>query len=126
MTLTLYRFPIVAAALLVMSALSPAPTEAAVRQCMQPVTSEIIPAPNDRLGRQMALRSWSDKTRRQHGTPFTSWRVATKKVLGCRPATDGSAAFQCVAYAAPCKIEQVPGRRPPNRRRINPGEAIET
>lgn len=100
---------------------------AAVRQCMQPVTSEIVPAPNEKLGRSMALRSWSDKTRRKHGPDFTSWRIAARKVIGCRPATDGSAPLLCVAYAAPCRIEQVPGQPgKPKQRRLKPGEAIET
>ncbi|MBX9926172.1 MAG: hypothetical protein K2Y05_07420 [Hyphomicrobiaceae bacterium] len=94
---------------------------------MQPIVSEIIPAPNESVGRAMALRSWGDKTKRRHGEAFTSWRIATKKVLGCRPATDGSAPVQCVAYASPCKIEQVPGQPvPPRRKRLKPGEAIET
>lgn len=100
---------------------------AAVRQCMQPVTSEIVPAPSELLGKQMALRSWGDKARKRHGEDYANWRVAARKVLGCRPATDGSARLQCVAFAAPCRIEQVPGATPPKHRvRQRPGAAIET
>lgn len=103
--------------------------EAAVRQCRQPVTSEIVTSPTEEAGKQQALRSWGEKVRRLHGEPYVGWRVATRKVLGCRPSKDGPAAgLQCVAFAAPCRIEQVPGTPPRGTppRRLRPGPTIET
>lgn len=102
--------------------------DAAVRQCMQPISSEIVPAQSELLGKQMALRSWRDKARKRHGDEFSNWRTANRKVIGCRPAKDGSAPFQCLAFAFPCKIEQVPGAvpAPKKRQRTPPGTPIET
>jgi hypothetical protein len=37
-------------------------------------------------------------------------------VLACTKARNAAAGFECVAYAAPCTIAQVPGRPAPKKR----------
>jgi hypothetical protein len=102
------------------------PAMAAVRLCRTPVVSDVVAAPSELLGKQMALRSWGAKASRAHGADYANWRIANKRILGCRPARDGSAPLACVAYAAPCKVEQAPGAPAPKKRvRPRPGTPYE-
>lgn len=101
------------------------PASAAVRQCMAPITSDVVPAQSEIAGKRAALESWGSKTRKKHGEAFVSWRLANKRVLSCVPGRDTSTPLTCVAYASPCRIDQVPGRQAPKRKRILPGGGIE-
>lgn len=84
---------------------------AAVRQCAPGVTSEIAQADNEIMGKRKALMSWTAKAAKL-GPAFTSWRIADKKVLGCKKGKTPSDGVQCVAYASPCTIVQAPNARP--------------
>lgn len=89
---------------------------AAVRQCAPGVTSEITQADNELTGKRKALISWTAKAAKL-GPAYTSWRIADKKVLGCKKGKTASDGVQCVAYASPCTIVQAPGdsKRPKKR-----------
>lgn len=80
---------------------------AAVRQCAPGVTSEIAQADNELMGKRKALISWTAKAAKL-GPAYASWRMADKKVLGCKKGKTPSDGFQCVAYASPCTIVQAP------------------
>lgn len=111
------------AAALAMLAIVPA--EAAVRKCGPGVTSDIAQADNEVLGKRKALTSWSMKAAKLGGPAFASWRIADKKILGCKPGKTRSDGVQCVAYANPCAIlqgnvrpPQGPQNKPRGQRRI--------
>lgn len=93
-------------AVLVVGAAGPA-ASAAVRQCAPGVTSDIARADNELEGKRKALTSWTAKAARL-GPAYTSWRIADKKVLGCKRGKTPSDGVQCVAYASPCTILQAP------------------
>ena len=90
---------------------------AAVRQCAPGVTSEIAQADNELMGKRKALISWTMKAAKL-GPAFTSWRIADKKVLGCKKGKTPSDGVQCVAYASPCTIVQAPGQPKRSKKRI--------
>lgn len=92
------------AATSLMTALSPA--EAAVRKCGPAVTSDIAQADNELLGKRKALTSWAMKAAKLGGPAFASWRIADKKILGCKPGKTRSDGVQCIAYANPCTFVQ--------------------
>ncbi|MEQ1695854.1 MAG: hypothetical protein ABL901_08440 [Hyphomicrobiaceae bacterium] len=103
------------------------PAAAAVRQCAPGVTSEIAQADNELMGKRKALMSWTTKAAKL-GPAYTSWRIADKKVLGCKKGKTPSDGFQCVAYASPCTIVQAPNtpNRPKRtRKRFGPNTPFE-
>jgi hypothetical protein len=77
---------------------------------MTPITSDIVPARSEPLGKRLALASWVSKARQRHGDAFVNWRLANRKVLACVPSKTPGSALECVAYGAPCRIEQVPSK----------------
>ena len=87
--------------------------QAAVRKCKPAIFSEIAQAESETLGKRKALMSWTTKAAR-FGAAYGDWRLADKKVLGCKLAKAPTNGFQCVAYAAPCILEQNPAS-PKNR-----------
>ena len=106
--------------------LSPA-TLAAVRSCKAGVTGAITQAPDEATGKRKALESWTAKAA-QFGPGYTSWRIAYRKVLGCKKAVSGGG-VECIAYAAPCTIAQtpVPPDTPKSRlKKRGPNPAIDT
>jgi hypothetical protein len=118
-----------AIAVLIMSTLS---ANAAVRKCQPGVTSEIVQGSTELLGKQRALLSWTTKAFK-FGAGYASWRLADKKVLGCKKGKTTGEAFSCIAYAVPCTILQnptqpgqpspaVPRRRPGTNKRNAPVE----
>jgi hypothetical protein len=94
------------------------PAHAAVRNCKSGVTSDIVRAQTDLLGKRRALQSWTIKAAKL-GLDYTSWRLANRKVLGCKPAQGAPNAVDCVAYALPCTITQTP-TPPGDKRRVRP------
>ena len=100
------KFIAYSCATLVVGATGPE-ASAAVRQCAPGVTSEIARADNELEGKRKALISWTAKAARL-GPAYTSWRIADKKVLGCKRGKTPSDGVQCVAYASPCTILQAP------------------
>ena len=94
--------------LLALSAAAPAPTQAAVRQCHAIVSSEIATAAAEHDARKKALEQWRAKAHAL-GPGFDSWRLAHSKSLKC---FRKDAAFECVAFGAPCIIDQTP-KSPP-------------
>jgi hypothetical protein len=80
---------------------------AAVRSCKPGLTSEIARAETEQLGKRKALQSWTAKAAKA-GPAYTNWRIADKKVLGCTKAAAPAQGFECIAYAAPCTIQQNP------------------
>ena len=81
---------------------------AAVRQCGPVISSEIVTAPNEQAARKGALDQWRAKAAKL-GPDFDNWVVAGMKNLKCFPKPGGT--FECVAFGAPCVIEQNPNRR---------------
>lgn len=80
---------------------------AAVRSCKAPVAGNLSSAPTETLARKAALENWVAKAR-QHGAGYASWRLAAQKALKCVKGPTGG--FDCIAYGAPCIIQQAPGR----------------
>ena len=85
-----------------------APALAAVRSCKPPVASNLSTAPTEPLARKAALESWIAKAK-VHGDRYAGWRIAAQKTLKCVKGTAGG--FDCIAYGAPCTIEQAPNRQ---------------
>lgn len=79
-------------------------SEAAVRHCGAVVSSEIVRAATESDAKKQALDQWRIKAL-QRGKGFDSWRLAAEKSLKCYP-KDG--AFECVAFGAPCIVDQNP------------------
>ena len=93
-------------------ALSPSGATAAVRQCWPIVSSEIASAPTERDAKKMALEQWRAKAQAL-GPGLDSWRLAHDKSLKCFPKDPQS--FECIAFGAPCVIDQTPKSRPPGK-----------
>jgi len=94
-------------------------SQAAVRKCGPAIASEIAQADNEFLGKRKALLSWTQRAARL-GPDYASWRLADKKILGCKAAKSPSSGVQCVAYATPCTLQQNPAnpkaRKPGGRK----------
>jgi hypothetical protein len=91
---------------------------AAVRSCAPGFAGELTRAATEVAGKTQALASWTAKAQRI-GPGYTNWRLADKKVLACTKAKGSAAGFECIAYAAPCTIAQVPSN--PKRRKVPSG-----
>lgn len=83
-------------------------TSAAVRRCGPVISSDIVTEPNEQAARKGALDQWRAKAAKL-GPDFDNWVVAGMKNLKCFPKPGGT--FECVAFGAPCVIEQNPNRR---------------
>jgi hypothetical protein len=88
---------------------------AAVRICEPHVSSGLVTGTSEDTARAAALAVWKSKAL-AHGEEYGSWRLAAEKTLACLPRSDG--AFECLARAAPCTIEQAPDRRELRKNRI--------
>ncbi len=95
-------------ALLLAIAAVPHQASAAVRQCGPVISSEVVTAPDEQAARKGALDQWRAKAAKI-GPDFDNWVMAATKNLKCFPKSGGS--FECVAFGAPCVIEQNPNRR---------------
>ncbi|MEQ1712317.1 MAG: hypothetical protein ABL908_13070 [Hyphomicrobium sp.] len=81
------------------------PSEAAVRICQAPVSSGIASDVVEAKARAKALLAWTAKARTA-GTSAPNWRIAGQKILRCARVANGN--FDCLAFAQPCTISQVP------------------
>ena len=88
--------------------------DAAVRSCRAAVASEITQADTELIGKRKALISWTTRAAKL-GPGYTSWQMADKKVLGCKKSKAPGSGYQCIAYAAPCTVNQVPGAPVPGK-----------
>jgi hypothetical protein len=78
---------------------------AAVRVCLEAVTSGQKIEASEEAARKTALDAWV-KAVEINGPQFSSWRLALERELTCKPAAD--ARFECEARARPCTIQQQP------------------
>ena len=81
---------------------------AAIRQCGPVISSEVVTSSNEQEARKGALDQWRIQALKL-GPDFGNWIVAAEKNLKCFPKPGGT--FECVAFCAPCVIEQNPNRR---------------
>ena len=81
------------------------PSEAAVRICQAPVSSGLASDAVEAKARAKALLAWTAKARAA-GTSAPNWRIAAQKILRCARVASGN--FDCLAFAQPCTISQVP------------------
>ncbi len=87
-------------------ALPLAPIQAAVRICSAPLVSIPARAATEKDAKKLALADWTSKAATA-GYPQTHWRIAVGKTLKCLNVGD---AFECVAVASACRIEQAPDK----------------
>lgn len=91
---------------------------AAVRKCAAVVSSEIATASTELDAKKKALDQWRVKALKL-GQGFDSWRLAVDKSLKC---FSKGAAFECVAFGAPCIVDQTP--RSPAKLPGDKGQAL--
>jgi hypothetical protein len=82
---------------------------AAVRTCQPIVSSDIAVATDELSAKKKALDQWRDKASKA-GPGYDVWRLAAQKSLKCFKKDE--ATFECVAFGAPCLIQQNPNRKP--------------
>jgi hypothetical protein len=92
----------------VATAYAPTPAASAVRRCGAVVSSEIVMRKSDFAARKQAMDEWHAKARK-YGQSFDSWRIAAWKSLKCFERKGGR--FECVAFGAPCIIQQNPNAK---------------
>jgi hypothetical protein len=90
-----------------LAAVAMSPASAAVRECGEIVSSEIVSAPTELEAKKKAIDEWHAKALKL-GVAADSWRLAYDKSLQCFP--KGST-FECVAFGRPCIINQAPGKK---------------
>ena len=98
--------------------LMPAPSNAAVRMCNAVVSSEVVTAADEQSAKKLALDQWRAKAAKS-GPGLDEWRLAAEKSLKCFKKDDGT--FECVAFGAPCIIQQNPNQRPQGKDRKGVG-----
>lgn len=105
------RLGTAAVGVVVLLAATAGPVAAAVRVCTTAQLSDIAHASSELEARRAALASWRAKAARS-GRAFTNWRLAAKKSSRCARLKDGR--YACVAFAVPCRLQQVvPRKRSP-------------
>ena len=77
---------------------------AAVRKCADIISSDIATAPSELEAKKKAMDQWHAKVAKL-GPGFGAWRISDGRQLKCFPKDGG---FQCVAFAAPCMVDQTP------------------
>lgn len=87
-----------------------APANAAVRFCLEQVSSGPQVAATVAQGQRLAIDAWV-KAARKAGDEYVSWRLALTKSLTCTPATDRGVV--CEARGIPCTIMQAPPKNGP-------------
>ena len=98
--------------------LMPAPSNAAVRMCNAVVSSEVVTAADEQSAKKLALDQWRAQAAKS-GPGYDGWIVAAEKSLKCFKKENGT--FECVAFGAPCVIQQNPNQRPVGRDRKGVG-----
>lgn len=93
---------------LALAAFGPSAAEAAVRVCKAPVASGLAREPSEPAAKKRAIQDWTVRAKAA-GAASPAWQTAANKLLKCAPGEGG--AFECVAYAAPCTVQQVPPKR---------------
>ena len=88
---------------------------AAVRTCGVHISSALSHGPDEQSAKKLALDDWTKKAIAA-GFETPLWRTAANKILKCAPVANG--AFECIAYAEPCAVQQNPNavRRPPPKK----------
>jgi hypothetical protein len=82
---------------------------AAVRVCQPIVSSDIAIASSELAAKKKALDQWREEALKA-GPGYDVWRLAAQKSLKCFKKDDGN--FECVAFGAPCLIQQNPKQNP--------------
>jgi len=77
-----------------------------MRLCEPHVTSGLVTGTSPDTAQVAALAVWTSRVLAQHGEPYGRWRLAAERSLQCLPRRDG--AFECIARAAPCTLEETP------------------
>jgi hypothetical protein len=88
----------------IVSAAVLSPAAAAVRQCGDIISSEVVRAPTELEAKKIAIDQWHTRALKL-GAGVDSWRLAAEKSLKCFPKDQG---FECVAFGRPCIIDQTP------------------
>lgn len=89
------------------------PADAAVRTCHPSLQSDVFTAATELEAKKLALEQWRQRAARL-GPGYDGWHIAVEKVLKCFPK---GAAFECIAVAQPCVIQQNPNQRPAGKDR---------
>jgi hypothetical protein len=89
--------------------ISPSSAWAAIRVCQPIVSSNIAVAPDELGAKKKALDQWREKALKS-GPGYDVWRLAAEKSLKCFKKADGT--HECVAFGAPCLIQQNPKQKP--------------
>lgn len=84
------------------------PSVAAVRVCQPIVSSEVTIAADELTAKKQAIDQWHGKAAKA-GEGYV-WRLAASKSLKCFKREDGQ--HECVAFGAPCIIQQNPNQKP--------------
>ncbi len=95
-----------------------APSLAAVRICNDVVASDVVTAADEQSAKKQALDQWKAKASKA-GPGYDGWGVAAEKSLKCFKKDNGT--FECVAFGAPCVIQQNPKQKPQGRDRKGVG-----
>lgn len=74
------------------------------------MSSEIAIAESELEAKKKAIKQWQVEAAKR-GPGFDSWRLAHQKSLKCFPK---GAEFECIAFGAPCIVDQTP-KSPPVR-----------
>ena len=93
--------------------LHPSGAITAVRVCQAIVSSDIANAPDELGAKKKALEQWQKKALKS-GPGYDVWRLAAQKSLKCFKKDEGT--FDCVAFGAPCLIQQNPNQKPVGKR----------
>ena len=89
--------------------LFPSAATAAVRVCQPIVSSDIAIAADELAAKKKALDQWRERALKA-GPGYDVWRLAAQKSLKCLKKDDGT--HECVAFGAPCLIQQNPNQKP--------------
>lgn len=103
---------------LFLSIICPSPSQAAIRTCTAVVSSDVVTAADEQAAKKEALDQWRAKAVKS-GPGYDGWVVAAEKSLKCFKKDNGT--FECVAFGAPCVIQQNPNQKPQGKDRKGVG-----
>ena len=89
------------------------PAIAAVRVCQNTVSSEVTTDKDELAAKKKAIDQWIAKAQ-AYGPDYGLWRLAAEKSLQC---FQKNAVFECVAFGAPCIVQNNPEQRPAGKDR---------
>ena len=69
-------------------------------QCKSSFTSAVFVHPSKPTATSMAMAQWPAVAKSKYGLPWSVWKIAKNKGVGCFPVAGN---WQCVAKAKPCK-----------------------